>query len=102
MQMDQYDPIVTGAGYGGAALAQRPAPCCHRILLIERGDSLPRSHEKWDVKTVAAYRANETWCDKHSKPFFIISWAVTRRCTVRHCSARVRAVRLRSPRSRCA
>ena len=72
MQADYYDLIVIGTGPGGAALAQRVAFSGKRILLIERGDYLPRSQGNWDAKTVfvdAAYQANETWYDKHGKPF---------------------------------
>ena len=45
---EQYDVIVIGSGPGGAALAQRVAASGKRILLIERGDYLPRSPENWD------------------------------------------------------
>ncbi len=41
--MDHYDLIVIGSGPGGASLAHRLAPTGKRILLIERGDYLPRS-----------------------------------------------------------
>ena len=59
-----YDLIVIGSGPGGASLAQRLAPSGKRILLIERGDYLPRSRANWDSKTVfvdGAYQAPETW-----------------------------------------
>ncbi len=61
---DHYDLIVIGSGPGGASLAQRLAPTGKRILLLERGDYLPRSRRNWDSQTVfvdGAYQAKETW-----------------------------------------
>ncbi len=69
---DRYDVIVIGTGPGGAALAHRHAPTGVRILIIERGDYLPRSRANWDAKAVfvdGAYQAKETWYDKDGKPF---------------------------------
>ncbi len=64
MPTDHYDLIVIGSGPGGASLAQRLAPTGKRILMLERGDYLPRSRSNWDSKTVfvdGAYQATETW-----------------------------------------
>jgi choline dehydrogenase-like flavoprotein len=61
---DHYDLIVIGSGPGGASLAQRLAPTGKRILMLERGDYLPRSRTNWDSKAVfvdAVYQAKETW-----------------------------------------
>jgi choline dehydrogenase-like flavoprotein len=43
-----YDLIVVGSGPGGASLAHRLAPTGKRILILERGDYLPRSRDNWD------------------------------------------------------
>ena len=62
--MDRYDLIVVGSGPGGVPLAHSLAPTGRRILLIERGDYLPRSRANWDSRTVfveGTYQANETW-----------------------------------------
>ena len=70
--MDHYDLIVVGSGPGGASLAQSLAPTGKRILLIERGDYLPRSRANWDSKTVfvdAAYQAKETWYGRDGRTF---------------------------------
>ena len=67
-----YDCIIIGSGPGGASVAQRLAPTGARILLIERGDYLPRSPANWDSQTVfvdGAYQADETWYDKGGERF---------------------------------
>jgi choline dehydrogenase-like flavoprotein len=72
MPRERYDVIVIGSGPGGAALAQRLAPTGKRILLIERGDYLPRSPANWDSHTVfvdGAYQAKETWHDSTGVEF---------------------------------
>jgi len=72
MAADHYDIIVIGSGPGGASLAQRLAPTGKRILMLERGDYLPRSRSNWDSKTVfvdGAYQAKETWFGSNGKSF---------------------------------
>ncbi len=67
-----YDLIVIGSGPGGAALAHRLAPTGTPILLLERGDYLPRSPSNWDAQTVfvdGAYQADETWYGKNGEAF---------------------------------
>ena len=69
---DRYDLIVIGSGPGGASLAHRLAPTGKRILLLERGDYLPRTPDNWDSQTVfvdGAYQANETWYGKDGESF---------------------------------
>ncbi len=70
--MSHYDLIVVGSGPGGASLVHRLAPTGKRILLIERGDYLPRSQANWDAKTVfvdGAYQASETWYGRDGETF---------------------------------
>jgi choline dehydrogenase-like flavoprotein len=72
MQLDHYDLIVVGSGPGGASLAQRVARTGKRILLLERGDYLPRSPANWDAETVfvnGAYQATETWYGADGRSF---------------------------------
>ena len=72
MPDSHYDIIVIGSGPGGASLAHRLAPTGKRILLIERGDYLPRSPANWDSQTVfvdGVYQANETWYGKSGESF---------------------------------
>ncbi len=70
--MDHYDLIVVGSGPGGASLAHSLARTGKRILLIERGDYLPRSRANWDSRTVfvdGTYQANESWYGRDGRSF---------------------------------
>ena len=72
MSDGHYDVMVIGSGPGGAALAQRLAPTGKRILILERGDYLPRSPANWDSQTVfvdGAYQAQETWYGGDGRSF---------------------------------
>ena len=67
-----FDVIIVGSGAGGATLAQRLAPTGKTILILERGQHLPREAENWDPKTVfidQKYRTKEQWVDRRGKPF---------------------------------
>ena len=69
---DHYDVIVIGSGPGGGSVAHRLAPTGKRILLLERGDYLPRSPANWDSQTVfvdGAYQATETWYGADGRSF---------------------------------
>ena len=41
---EHYDVIIAGSGAGGGTLAHTLAPSGKRILLLERGDFLPREN----------------------------------------------------------
>lgn len=61
---EHYDLIVIGSGPGGASLAHRLAPTGKRILILERGDYLPREEANWSSRAVfveGRYQADETW-----------------------------------------
>ncbi|KUN79834.1 GMC oxidoreductase [Streptomyces griseoruber] len=67
-----YDVIVIGTGAGGGTLAHRLAPSGKRVLMLERGDYLPRERDNWDSTAVfvrGKYRAPEFWYDKHGNAF---------------------------------
>jgi len=72
MPDDRYDVIVIGSGPGGASLAHELAPSGMRILLLERGDYLPRSLTNWDAQAVfvdGVYQAAEIWYGKNGDSF---------------------------------
>ncbi|MGZ8693962.1 MAG: GMC oxidoreductase [Gaiellaceae bacterium] len=70
--MESYDVIIVGTGAGGGTLARHLAPCGKRILLLERGDWLPREPENWQAQDVFVdnrYVSEDTWYDAKGKPF---------------------------------
>jgi choline dehydrogenase-like flavoprotein len=70
--MDSYDVIIIGTGAGGGTLARHLAPSGKKILLLERGDWLPREPANWlaqDVFVENKYVSDETWYDDKGKPF---------------------------------
>ena len=72
MPSDHYDLIVIGSGPGGGSLAHRLAPTGKHILMLERGDYLPRSRANWDSKTVfvdGTYQAKDTWYGRNGETF---------------------------------
>ncbi len=44
--------IIIGTGAGGGTLAHRPAPSGKNVLLLERGDYLPRERDAHQAGTV--------------------------------------------------
>jgi choline dehydrogenase-like flavoprotein len=72
MSSDHYDVVIIGSGPGGATMALRLARTGKRILLLERGDYLPRERENWDSQAVfidARYQAKETWYGSAGETF---------------------------------
>jgi choline dehydrogenase-like flavoprotein len=71
-QHDHYDVLVIGSGPGGATTAARAAESGKRVLIIERGDFLPRERDNWNSEAVfgdAKYTAVETFYDQRDQPF---------------------------------
>jgi choline dehydrogenase-like flavoprotein len=67
-----FDFIIIGSGAGGGTLALKLAPSGKRILIIERGDFLPREKDNWDPNAVYVdnrYVARDPWHDKDGKEF---------------------------------
>src|SRR4051812_9702829 len=69
---EHYDVIVIGSGAGGGTLVHKLAPTGKRILLLERGDWLPREPSNWlahDVFVDNRYVSEDTWYDEQGKAF---------------------------------
>jgi len=67
-----YDVVIVGTGAGGGTLARHLAPSGKRILLLERGDWLPREPNNWstaDVFVDGRYISPDTWYDPEGKAF---------------------------------
>jgi choline dehydrogenase-like flavoprotein len=69
---DHVDVIIIGTGAGGGTLARHLATSGKRILLLERGDWLPREPSNWspqDVFVDGRYMSPDTWYDARGKAF---------------------------------
>lgn len=63
---NHYDVIIIGTGAGGGTLAYKLAPSGKSILLLERGDYVPREKDNWSTRAVnleGKYNTKETWYD---------------------------------------
>ena len=72
LAVDSYDVIIIGSGAGGGTLARHLAPSGKRILVLERGDWLPREPQNWlaqDVFVDNRYISEDTWYDDRGKAF---------------------------------
>ncbi len=68
--LNHYDVIIIGSGAGGGTLAHKLAPSGKKILLLERGDFVPREKDNWDSRAVnieGKYNTKEIWHDKNGK-----------------------------------
>jgi choline dehydrogenase-like flavoprotein len=72
MTQTHYDVVIVGSGAGGASLAQAIVDTGKSVLILERGDYLPRGPNNWNSTYVfvnRGYRTKELWYDKAGKPF---------------------------------
>lgn len=72
MKTDHYDVIIIGSGAGGGTLVHRLAPSGKKILILERGDYLPREKQNWSSQATflqGRYSNSETWLDHQEKEF---------------------------------
>jgi choline dehydrogenase-like flavoprotein len=72
MAANNYDFIIIGTGAGGGTLAYKLASSGKKILVLERGNFLPKEKANWDTKEVSKkerYRTPEIWYDKQGKAF---------------------------------
>lgn len=64
---NHYDVIIIGSGAGGGTLAYKLAPSGKKILIIERGDYVPREKDNWNPRAVnleGRYQTKERWRDR--------------------------------------
>ncbi len=69
---DQYDAIVIGSGAGGAAVAYAMVQAGRRVLMLEKGGSLPRDGSTIDTKAVfqqGAFKNTVPWVDGQNRRF---------------------------------
>jgi len=67
---EHYDIIIIGTGAGGGTLAHRLAPSGKKILVLERGQFLPREKANWDAVEVfqkERYHTDEVWQDSNGR-----------------------------------
>jgi choline dehydrogenase-like flavoprotein len=67
----RYDVIIIGTGAGGGTLVHSLASTGKNILILERGDYVPREKANWDSRAVnveGKYQTKEEWRDKNGKP----------------------------------
>ncbi len=70
--MNKYDYIIIGTGAGGSTMAYKLAKTGKRILIIERGDFIPKEVDNWNprvVYTEGKYRTKEKWLDQDNNEF---------------------------------
>ncbi len=63
----RYDVIIIGTGAGGGTLARKLAPTGKKILILERGNYVPREKDNWSTRAVnveSKYNTKETWRDR--------------------------------------
>jgi choline dehydrogenase-like flavoprotein len=65
-----FDVIIIGSGAGGGTLFHALAPTGKRVLLLERGDYVPREKDNWSTKAVnldGKYTTHERWRDRDGR-----------------------------------
>src|SRR5690606_29747869 len=68
----EFDVVVIGSGAGGGTMVRALAGTSARVLLLERGGSVPREDHNWSPYAVwksLRYRVSEQWIDKEGNEF---------------------------------
>ena len=69
---DIWDAIIVGSGAGGASVAYKLARAGRRVLLLEKGQRLPRDGSTLDTKRVfkdGQFKNTNSWVDGQNKMF---------------------------------
>ena len=59
-----FDIVIVGSGMGGGTLAYALRNAGASVLLVERGDFIPRERENWSTDAIfvdGRYKADERW-----------------------------------------
>ena len=67
----RFDVIIIGSGAGGGTLLHQLAASGKRILLLERGEYVPRDPDNWNPRAVnveGRYNTREAWRDSKGRP----------------------------------
>ncbi len=70
--LSSYDFVISGTGDGGGTLAYALKDSGARVLLVERGDYLPRERENWSPQAAyfkSRYKTTEQWYDAEGQAF---------------------------------
>jgi len=69
---NHYEVVIVGSGAGGGTLARSLVEAGVKVLVLERGDWLPREPQNWDPVEVfqkERYVSADVWFDGQGRPF---------------------------------
>ena len=72
MRTEHFVIVIIGSGAGGGTMAHALAGTGARLLVVERGDVIPREPDTWNPEAVwrqLRYRTTERWLDASSREF---------------------------------
>ena len=72
MRTEGFDVVIIGSGAGGGTMAYALSASGARILVLERGDVVPREADNWSPDAVwkqRKYQTTERWLDEHNREF---------------------------------
>ena len=72
MAQHHYDVVIIGTGAGGGTLLHKLADSGKKILVIEKGNFIPKEKENWDTEAVftkGRYKTKDEWFSSDNKAF---------------------------------
>jgi choline dehydrogenase-like flavoprotein len=72
MRTERFDVVIVGSGAGGGTMAHALSTSGARILVLERGEVVPREAENWSPEAVwkhRRYQTTERWLDERGREF---------------------------------